>query len=360
MVVPSDCGEAFLPSFTRELEDTLHSALEEASQRKQEYATLEHLLLALIDDPHAQPVMRAAGVNVEELREAVRHYVDNELEALKVEGKTDPSPTSGFQRTVQRAILHCQSSGNDVTGANVLVALFSERDSYAVHFLQQQDMSRLDAVTYVSQQRDRARRAETKPRRQRKPKVFISYAWGDDTTENGLKREKVVEEICEAASKQGVEIRRDKSTLMAGDSISAFMNRIGRGDRVFVILSRKYLESEYCMFELSELWRNSKQDRKTFLNRVRIFALDDANIYKPKDWVHWSLYWKNEHDELDGLARQHGASVLGTIGHKRLLQMQQFYLHVSDILGTIADIVIPRTIEELGRYGLGDLVEGDS
>src|SRR5688572_15939257 len=95
--------------------------------------------------------MQACGVDLEELREAVRIYLDNELEALKVEGETDPSPTSGFQRVVQRAILHVQSSGRDeVTGANVLVALFSERESYAVYFLQQQDMSRLDAVSYIS------------------------------------------------------------------------------------------------------------------------------------------------------------------------------------------------------------------
>ncbi len=140
-----------MPSFARELEQTLHNALAEASGRRHEYATLEHLLLALIEDVHAGRVMEACGVNTHELREAVRHYLDNELEALKVEQETDPSPTSGFQRVVQRAILHVQSSGRDeVTGANVLVALFSERESYAVYFLQQQDMSRLDAVTYIS------------------------------------------------------------------------------------------------------------------------------------------------------------------------------------------------------------------
>src|SRR5689334_5035212 len=140
-----------MPSFARELEQTLHTALAEASGRKHEYATLEHLLLALIEDAHASKVMRACGVDLNELRESVRSYLDNELEALKVEGQTDPSPTSGFQRVVQRAILHVQSSGRDeVTGANVLVALFSERESYAVYFLQQQDMSRLDAVSYIS------------------------------------------------------------------------------------------------------------------------------------------------------------------------------------------------------------------
>ncbi len=140
-----------MPSFARELEQTLHNALAEASNRRHEYATLEHLLLALIDDVHAGRVMESCGVDTGELKDQVRDYLDRELEALKVQTDTDPAPTSGFQRVVQRAILHVQSSGRDeVTGANVLVALFSERESYAVYFLQQQDMSRLDAVTYIS------------------------------------------------------------------------------------------------------------------------------------------------------------------------------------------------------------------
>ncbi|MEQ1548671.1 MAG: AAA family ATPase, partial [Chakrabartia sp.] len=140
-----------MPSFARELEATLHNALGAASSRRHEYATLEHLLLALIDDEHASKVMAACGVDTGDLKDAVTHYLDTELESLKVEGQTDPSPTSGFQRVVQRAILHVQSSGRDeVTGANVLVALFSERESYAVYFLQQQDMSRLDAVSFIS------------------------------------------------------------------------------------------------------------------------------------------------------------------------------------------------------------------
>ena len=140
-----------MPSFASALETTLHKALEAASSRRHEYATLEHLLLALIDDEHGSKVMAACGVDTEELKTIVAHYLDTELEALKVDAATDPSPTSGFQRVVQRAILHVQSSGRDeVTGANVLVALFSERESYAVYFLQQQDMSRLDAVSFIS------------------------------------------------------------------------------------------------------------------------------------------------------------------------------------------------------------------
>ncbi len=140
-----------MPSFAESLEKTLHQALTNAADRSHEYATLEHLLLALITDDDAAQVMKACGADLGELTGTVTHYLDNELDSLKVEEQTDPAPTSGFQRVVQRAILHVQSSGKDiVTGANVLVALFSERESYAVYFLQQQDMSRLDAVSYIS------------------------------------------------------------------------------------------------------------------------------------------------------------------------------------------------------------------
>jgi ATP-dependent Clp protease ATP-binding subunit ClpA len=140
-----------MPSFAQNLEKTLHNALSNASERSHEYATLEHLLLALIDDPEAAEVMTACGVDLGDLGDVVRQYLDQEYQSLKTEGGSDPQPTAGFQRVIQRAILHVQSSGKDtVTGANVLVALFSERDSYAVYFLQQQDMSRLDAVSFIS------------------------------------------------------------------------------------------------------------------------------------------------------------------------------------------------------------------
>ncbi len=135
-----------MPSFAESLEKTIHQALRYAADRRHEHATLEHLLLALIDDEHAQPVMTECGVNLAELRETVAHYLDNDLDSLKLNAVTEPSPTAGFQRVVQRAIFFVQSSGKDeVTGANVLVALFHEKESYAVYFLQEQDMSSLDA-----------------------------------------------------------------------------------------------------------------------------------------------------------------------------------------------------------------------
>ena len=140
-----------MPSFTRELEKTLHNALAEAARRTHEYATLEHLLLALTSESHALAVLKACSVDVDEIQGQLGRYLDTELTALKADASVDPSPTAGFQRVVQRAILHVQSSGREeVTGANVLVALFSERESHAVFFLQQQDMTRLDAVSYIS------------------------------------------------------------------------------------------------------------------------------------------------------------------------------------------------------------------
>ena len=137
---------------SRNLEQTLHRALAHATERRHEYATLEHLLLSLAEDPDAVAVFNACGVAVDELRDTLLSFVDNELFDIESGGApAEPKPTAGFQRVVQRAVIHVQSSGREeVTGANVLVALFSERESHAVYFLQVQDMSRLDAVNYIS------------------------------------------------------------------------------------------------------------------------------------------------------------------------------------------------------------------
>ncbi|MCZ6610582.1 MAG: ATP-dependent Clp protease ATP-binding subunit ClpA, partial [Alphaproteobacteria bacterium] len=136
---------------SRNLEQTLHQALALANERRHEFATLEHLLLALIDDKDAMAVMRACGVDLDRLREDLTTYLNNELESLVLERADDAKPTAGFQRVLQRAAIHVQSSGREeVTGANVLVALFSERESHAVYFLQEQEMTRLDAVNYIS------------------------------------------------------------------------------------------------------------------------------------------------------------------------------------------------------------------
>src|SRR5688572_16747827 len=215
-----------MPSFAQSLEKTLHTALQHATDRTHEYATLEHLLLALVDDPEAAEVLNACGVDLTELSSVVRQYLDQEYQSLKTEEEADPQPTAGFQRVIQRAILHVQSSGKDtVTGANVLVALFSERDSYAVYFLQQQDMSRLDAVSFISHGIGKGgRQIESRaPQGSDEPE-----AKGEDKPEKGGKKDSALDQFCVNLNQKALDGRIDPL--------------IGRGaevDRTIQILCRR-------------------------------------------------------------------------------------------------------------------------
>ncbi len=141
-----------MPSFSNTLEQAIHSALALANSRSHEFATLEHLLLALIDEPDAVRVMKACSVDTEELRTTLVEFIDEDLSNLvtDIEG-SEAVPTAAFQRVIQRAAIHVQSSGRtEVTGANVLVAIFAERESNAAYFLQEQDMTRYDAVNFIA------------------------------------------------------------------------------------------------------------------------------------------------------------------------------------------------------------------
>src|SRR5262245_41676525 len=142
-----------MATFSRTLEHTLRRALQSANEHQHEYVTLEHLLLSLIDDDDAAGVMHACKVDLDKLRLNLEAYLQNELDSLRIQDRDheEPRPTAGFQRVLQRAMLHVDSSGGrEVTGANVLVALFSERESHAAYFLQEQDMTRYDAVNYIA------------------------------------------------------------------------------------------------------------------------------------------------------------------------------------------------------------------
>ena len=141
-----------MPSFSSSLEKSIHSALKLANERNHELATLEHLLLALLDEKDASNVLNACNVNIDLLRSNIENFLNNELGSLvtEVEG-SEAVPTTGFQRVIQRAAIHVQSSGrNEVTGANVLVAIFAERESHAAFFLQEQEMTRYDAVNFIA------------------------------------------------------------------------------------------------------------------------------------------------------------------------------------------------------------------
>lgn len=140
-----------MPTFSPNLEHTLHRSVAEANMRSHEFATLEHLLLGLLDDQDAVAVLRVCDVNIPQLRAELKAYLDQEHGNVTEDSAIDATPTAGFQRVIQRAILHVQSSGREeVNGSNVLVALFSERESHAVFYLQQHEVSRLDVVNYIS------------------------------------------------------------------------------------------------------------------------------------------------------------------------------------------------------------------
>ncbi len=149
----------------QELEVTLHMAFMDARQKRHEFISVEHLLLAMLDNPSAAEVLRACGANLEAMREQIVKFIDEHTPKVGGEDEVDTQPTLGFQRVIQRAILHVQSSGKkEVTGANVLVAVFGEKDSHAVYFLSQQGVTRLDIVNFISHGITKTPQSEPSPR----------------------------------------------------------------------------------------------------------------------------------------------------------------------------------------------------
>ncbi|MDR6769658.1 leucine-rich repeat domain-containing protein [Azospirillum sp. BE72] len=185
------------------------------------------------------------------------------------------------------------------------------------------------------------------------PNWYVSYAWGDDSPE-GREHTTFIDDLCAKAKERGRIIRRDKEELRVGDSLTAFMRRIGGGDRIFVILSDRYLRSPNCMFELSEIWRTSRFEGAAFLDRVRVYVTPDVSLRAAKDRAKWAIHWKKEYDELNDIAQAHGPTALGEDGNAELRRMQTYYLNVADILATMNSILRPGNLEELLAYGFDD------
>jgi internalin A len=183
------------------------------------------------------------------------------------------------------------------------------------------------------------------------PQYFVSYAWGDDTSPEGHEREVIVDQLCAAAKERGISIVRDKNKLRTGDGIVSFMRRVGAGDRVFIILSEKYLRSPYCMFELLEIWRYSRSNEAEFGRRVRTYALADAFARTPIERINLAVYWMKQYEEIEVLIKEHGGRVVGTQDFRQFRLMSDFYSHVPDILATMFDTIQPRSFEELVQCG---------
>ncbi|MGA7749794.1 MAG: Clp protease N-terminal domain-containing protein, partial [Gallionella sp.] len=144
----------------QELEVSLHLAFVEARQKRHEFITVEHLLLTMLDNASAAKVLRACGVNIDELRQVLTDFIASHTPVTPGDQEVDTQPTVGFQRVIQRAILHVQSTNKkEVTGANILVALFGEKDSHAVYFLTQRNVNRLDVVNYIAHGIDKTQAA---------------------------------------------------------------------------------------------------------------------------------------------------------------------------------------------------------
>jgi internalin A len=191
------------------------------------------------------------------------------------------------------------------------------------------------------------RKPEFVPLRSDKKTYCVSYAWNDES-------KAVVDNLCEAARQRGIEILRDTTDLGLGESITRFMQKLGAGDRVFVILSDKYLKSPNCMFELLEVWRNARMDDEVVRRRIRVYLLPETKMMTPLDRALCAKHWKEQFQALDAVVREHGADLLGLADFKRYRLMQDFSHHVGDMLALIADTLQPKDFEELVKYGLTD------
>jgi internalin A len=189
------------------------------------------------------------------------------------------------------------------------------------------------------------------------PQYFVSYAWGDESPK-GRQREAIVDQLCEAAEQRGLVILRDKKVLGLGDSISKFMQRLAGGNRVFVVLSDKYLRSPFCMYELLEIWRKCSDEEEKFLDRVRVYIIPDTKIFSVTDRAQYAIYWRQEYEKVDQLVHDHGPDVVGRRGFQEYKLMGDFRRWVAEILEAVTDRLQPRDFDDLAKYGLDDLVPG--
>lgn len=249
----------------QELEVSLHMAFVEARQARHEFITVEHLLLALLDNPSAAEVLRACAVNIDDLRKTLTNFIGDNTPTVPGTGEVDTQPTLGFQRVIQRAIMHVQSASNgkkEVTGANVLVAIFGEKDSHAVYYLHQQGVTRLDVVN------------------------FISHGVRKDQQIDSQKASEGVEEAqVEGATKESPldQFTQNLNKSAADGKIDPLIGREEEVDRVIQILCRRRKNNPLLVGEagvgktaIAEglAWRIVQEDVPEILQNAVVYSLD--------------------------------------------------------------------------------------
>jgi internalin A len=188
------------------------------------------------------------------------------------------------------------------------------------------------------------------PERKAPVQYCVSYAWGDDT-ETGRERAEIVDRLCREAEDRGIAILRDKTAMGMGDRISVFMRRLVQGDRIFVILSRKYLQSVFCMTELYWIWLECRANDQAFIDRVRVFVLPDANISTLAERAAHTIFWRGQYDELKKL---NDLDVLSVSDYEQYRRIGKFVQDVREILSLVADTLRPTTFDDLVKYGLDE------
>jgi internalin A len=177
---------------------------------------------------------------------------------------------------------------------------------------------------------------------------YVSYAWGDDTTE-GKGREAVVDRLCSEAEARDKRIIRDKTEMKIGDRISTFMDRIGKGvanGRVCIVLSDKYLKSPYCMHELFDVWRNCREDPNTFVDRTRVLSLPSAKISTPVERAQYVIHWQSAFKALQDLVKEHGQFVLSDKDNAEFRLMSRFVNETANVLHLVQDTLRPRSFDD--------------
>ena len=253
----------------QELEVSLHLAFVEARQARYEFITVEHLLLALLDNPSAADVLTACGVNIADLRKILSNFVADNTPVVPGTGDVDTQPTLGFQRVIQRAIMHVQSASNgkkEVNGANVLVAIFGEKDSHAVYYLHQQGLTRLDVVNYIAH----GVRKEPQPEPQKAPQG------GDEQQADGQQKESPLEQFTLNLNKQAMDGR-----------IDPLIGREHEVDRVIQILCRRRKNNPLLVGEtgvgktaIAEglAWRVTRGEVPEILQKAVVYSLDMGSL----------------------------------------------------------------------------------
>jgi internalin A len=187
--------------------------------------------------------------------------------------------------------------------------------------------------------------------------AFVSYAWGDDTAE-GRTRDAAVEGLCTHAEARGVTVLRDTNVTRSGQKLSDFMKRLGRGDRVYILMSDKYLRSTYCMTELLEVWRNARMDDAEFRRRTRTFVLPCARIRTLSDRMDYAVHWDELYQSIEAKIRRNGSRALGSEGALQHQMTARIATETADLLSLVTNVLTPADFDAFLTYGFSDMVEG--